>query len=185
MGMTVRAYQQKDRERCRNICHKTATAPAYVKSLDLVATLYCDYYVDHEPENCFVVTDEFDNAVGYILCAENYVDFEVGYAPYIKKAAQYSKWESFMKTVTSKFNKKLNFEYPAHLHIDILDAFQGKGAGRALVQTLINHLKAKGVKGLQLSVGGDNHGAHQFYEKMGFSLLKDYGSIGRIYGMKL
>ncbi len=183
--MTIRPYQTKDRENCRKICHITATAPAYVKNPELVATLYCDYYIDKEPDNCFVLTDEFDNAVGYILCAENEVDFEVGYKPYLDKAGKMSLSNKIGCMADSFFNRKLYKDYPAHLHIDILPAFQGKGSGKQLISTLEAHLRSKNVKGVHLGVGGDNKRAHKFYEKADYILLRNWGSLGKIYGKKL
>lgn len=183
--MSIRHYQDKDKENCRRICHLTATAPEYVKNPELVATLYCDYYVDCEPDNCFVLTDEFDNAVGYILCAENEVDFEAGYKPYLDKAGKMSLYNKIGHKADAFFNKKLYREYPAHLHIDILPAFQGKGAGKQLIATLEAHLKRKGVKAIRLGVGGDNTRAHKFYEREGYTLLRNFGSLGRVYGKKL
>lgn len=182
---SIRPYQEKDRDNCRRICHLTATAPAYVKSPELVATLYCDYYIEREPDNCFVLVDEFDNAVGYVLSAENEVDFEAGYTPYIEKAAKLSRIELIGYRLNKFVSKKIFIGYPAHLHIDILPAFQGKGSGKMLIAALEAHLKEKHVKGVHLGVGGDNKRAHKFYEREGFTLLRNYGSFGRIYGKKL
>ena len=60
--MKIRSFEEKDRENCREICLKTATDPQYVKSKELVCLLYCDYYLDNEPDNCFVLADDEDNA---------------------------------------------------------------------------------------------------------------------------
>jgi len=64
-------------------------------------------------------------------------------------------------------------DYPAHLHIDLLPSLQGKGMGRALIDTLFAELKKQGVPGLHLGVSGNNTGAVAFYRKLGFSSLKD------------
>ena len=53
------------------------------------------------------------------------------------------------------------------------------------VGNMVAHLKEKGVRGVRLGVGGDNVGAHRFYERNGFKLLKNMGSLGRIYGKEL
>jgi ribosomal protein S18 acetylase RimI-like enzyme len=65
-------------------------------------------------------------------------------------------------------------DYPAHLHIDLLPAIQGKGQGRVLIDNLFNELVKKGVSGLYLGVGSSNTGAIAFYRKMGFSVLKEH-----------
>ena len=62
--------------------------------------------------------------------------------------------------------------YPAHLHIDIDSNYQRLGIGTRLMDALINHLKAKGVKpGLMLVVGATNEQGRNFYKKYGFKEL--------------
>ncbi len=180
--MEIRKYQPKDRETCRDICHKTATAPKYVESKELVCALYCDYYVDNEGENCFVIADDEDNAVGYILCAPDQKKFDEGAKPYLKMARKMDFFESIGPTLESKFLRGVCKKYPAHLHIDILPICQGQGCGSKLIKTLEEHLKSLGIKGVRLGVGGDNTGAHRFYERNGFKLVHNLGSMGRIYG---
>lgn len=53
MTYHVRKYRESDRDAVRKICHLTATAPAYVKNPELVATLYADYYTEFEPDGIF------------------------------------------------------------------------------------------------------------------------------------
>jgi len=65
-------------------------------------------------------------------------------------------------------------EYPAHLHIDLLPSLQGKGAGRALMDTLFAELKRQKVPGLHLGVSASNTGAVAFYRKLNFSVLKEH-----------
>jgi ribosomal protein S18 acetylase RimI-like enzyme len=67
--------------------------------------------------------------------------------------------------------------YPAHLHIDLLPSLQGKGSGRALMETLFEKLTSIGCPGIQLGVSGTNIGAIGFYKKLGFAVLeeKDWG----------
>ncbi|MCL2444093.1 MAG: GNAT family N-acetyltransferase [Treponema sp.] len=69
---------------------------------------------------------------------------------------------------------KLYAEYPAHLHIDMLPCLQGKGLGRTLTDTLFAELKQRGVTGLHLGVSSSNAGAVAFYQKLGFSVLKEH-----------
>ena len=57
-------------------------------------------------------------------------------------------------------------EFPAHLHIDILANLQGKGAGKALMKRLFEHLKKNSVPGVHLGVDGANENAIGFYKKI-------------------
>ena len=62
-------------------------------------------------------------------------------------------------------------DYPAHLHIDILPEFQGKGYGRTLMTTFLGRLRDQGVKGVHLNMAKYNVRAGLFYQKMGFQRL--------------
>jgi ribosomal protein S18 acetylase RimI-like enzyme len=179
--MEIRSFDEKDRENCREICHKTATAPEYVKSKELVCLLYCDYYLDNEPDNCFVLVDNDDNAIGYILCGEKQWAYEKAMKPYLKKVRRLSFKQWLSHAVEGLLDKSVAKKYPAHLHIDILPEGQRKGYGSKLIDTLESHLKEKGVKGIRLGVGGDNEGAHKFYEAKGYTLFRNYGRAGRVY----
>ena len=62
-------------------------------------------------------------------------------------------------------------DYPAHFHVDILPEYQRMGMGGKLIDTLCDHLKQKGVKGMCLTCGPRNEKAMKFYEKYNFTLL--------------
>ena len=74
--MNIRPYEEKDTENVRFVCLDSAgkaDASKYVKNFLL--NTYCNYYIENEPQNCFVAADKNDNAVGYILCAEDFDTF--------------------------------------------------------------------------------------------------------------
>jgi GNAT superfamily N-acetyltransferase len=74
--------------------------------------------------------------------------------------------------------------YPAHLHIDLLDRFRGRGLGRALIEDLANALRSRDVPGVHLEVAADNPNAMAFYRHLGFADLEgDENSI--IMGLRL
>jgi len=58
--------------------------------------------------------------------------------------------------------------FPAHLHIDLLPVARGKGAGRRLITTWLDSLRARGVPGCHLGTFAENTGAIAFFETMGF-----------------
>jgi GNAT superfamily N-acetyltransferase len=64
--------------------------------------------------------------------------------------------------------------FPAHLHIDILPEYQGKGRGRALMNAFIAKLRENGVKGIHLIKAVENTASEIFYSKVGFSR---YGGV--------
>lgn len=182
--MQIRPYQPKDYENCRDICQFTSSLPKLSK--DTLCTLYCEYYIENEPENAFVLADDDDNCIGYIICAENYKKFIKGFkATKLKKLKQLCPKEARMKRVSFLMDRIAGRKYPAHLHIDLMPEGRNKGYGTEMINTLIAHLKAKGVKGLHLGVGASNTAAHRFYERNGFKRFAHFKNIACIYCMNL
>lgn len=64
-------------------------------------------------------------------------------------------------------------DHPAHLHIDLLPRLQGTGAGRRLMDTVIDESFDRGVPGVFLGVGKDNAHAAGFYRHLGFTTLAE------------
>ncbi|KAH7410477.1 GCN5-related N-acetyltransferase-like protein [Phaeosphaeria sp. MPI-PUGE-AT-0046c] len=63
-------------------------------------------------------------------------------------------------------------KYPAHVHIDILPEFQGKGYGRKLVEAWCEKVREEGATGVHLDMVKDNVGGRKFYEKVGFGVCE-------------
>jgi ribosomal protein S18 acetylase RimI-like enzyme len=63
-------------------------------------------------------------------------------------------------------------ECPAHLHIDLLPAAQGRGWGRALMRAFGARAVAAGAGGIHLRLDQANTGAIAFYERLGFTMLE-------------
>jgi ribosomal protein S18 acetylase RimI-like enzyme len=75
-------------------------------------------------------------------------------------------------------------EYPAHLHIDLLERTRGRGLGRMLIERLLVDLRARGIPGVHLGVDDQNTNGIGFYEHLGFhELTREPG--GLIMGMRL
>ena len=156
----------------------------------LFGLLFCLYYVDYEPENCFMAVEEkTEQVVGYILSS---FDSE-------KQAIQFRK-EMIKKIVLRAFSltlwrytrtfrvfwhfkkvfqeepkifneKELLAPYPAHLHIDILPEYHRQGIGTKLMKRLENHFKNHEVTGVHLGTSERNLKAIAFYQKLGFSII--------------
>jgi len=182
---TIRPYRPEDRERIRHICLVNAGNPRTKKQQRFILTTYCDYYLECEPQNCFVAANDADEAIGYTYCAENYAVFAKRFEQvFLPRAAELGEakrrdaWDSYAA------HGRFSAEYPAHMHIDILDDYQRRGLGSRLVDTLREHLKAKGIPGLMLTVGASNKQGINFYNKYGFEVLeKSAGDVAM--GLKL
>lgn len=173
----IKLFETKYAEDVRQVCANTGPVAARTDPVERekVITVYCDYYWQNEPENVFVLVDENDTAQGYILCAENAKKYRKGFAPYMQKLRKHGLRECFItwgeQVIYSFFSKK----YPAHLHIDINKPFRGNGNGSRMMETLLSHLKSKGIKGVMLIVGSYNTKAVRFYKRNGFRVLCSLG----------
>ena len=169
----IRPYDKKDRERVRQICLKNADclyAPEDTKKYILL--MYCDYYIEQEPENCFVAVDANDNAVGYIICAEDYERYARTFrAHYLPEADAISLRRFVEARLDLLSHSMFKSVYPAHFHIDIDEDHQREGLGTLLVAALKLHLKRKNINGMMLVCGADNKQAINFYKKNGFKTL--------------
>jgi ribosomal protein S18 acetylase RimI-like enzyme len=183
--INVRPYQDKDFENCLKICRDTSSLKRNEKWDKIVTTLYCEYYVKEEPQNCFVAVNENDEAIGYIICAEDYNKFKKDFKKkYFSKLRKLSIGQVIEKRLSFVFDKKIAKVYPAHLHIDIIDGYQRMGVGSRLMNTLVEHLKNKGVKGVHLGCGASNEKGCNFYKKYGFTLLRTAAGVNE-FGLKL
>lgn len=62
--------------------------------------------------------------------------------------------------------------WPAHLHIDLLPEWQGRGYGRKLMRTLLAALAERGVPAVHLVMTVANKPARAFYGRMGFEEIE-------------
>jgi len=64
---------------------------------------------------------------------------------------------------------------PFGMVCDVLvrEDYRGHGAGEALLQTAIGWLRSRGIKDIYLESGKDNHAAHRFFQKRGFTHVSE------------
>ena len=85
--LSVRKYEESDRAGVHFICHNSE-GPDEVPDFStgqFYHNTFCNYYIDHEPENCFVIDDN-GRAVGYLICAENFYKFKEIFVKYFSEA---------------------------------------------------------------------------------------------------
>jgi len=151
---------------------------------DLLGEIYVSPYVIYQPDFSFVLLDD-DKAVGYLLAALDTKKFEEilvkEYWPQLKnKYAQLSdaitkKDQDLLKELDRQgFSpKNLTDIYPSHLHIDIIDGYQGKGFGKTMIAFLLDKLKAAGSNGVHLHMAASNDRARYFYKSFGFNEISE------------
>ena len=160
----------------------------------LLGEVYLGAYLELAPELAFVLTNDDDAPVGYVLGAADTAAFEdqseTSWWPAL--AEQYPR-DTFpegtpdarlvnMIHQPSRMDQSVIAGYPAHLHVDLLPQGQGGGNGRRLMETLFTALREQNVEGIHLGVSLENTQAIGFYQHLGFTQLTDDGVF---WGMKL
>ncbi len=176
---TIRRMRADDIKDVEYVCRMTAGE----KSINdeavgrLMSSMFSTYYARECYDSCFVLVDESDKAVGYILCEPDYRRFSKVFrkvdVPEIYKLDKKSGRRSWFFPVPYTF---YSCKYPAHLHIDLLPEYQNGGYGSKMIQMLLEDLKSKNIKGVMLIAGIWNHGAIRFYKRNGFkTIFKGFG----------
>ncbi len=183
--MKIRKFLPKDYEQVVNICimDKDDTHPEEL--WEYVKIMFCHYYIEQEPDCCFVAVDDNDVPFGYIYGAKDFDNYYKNFQPYLKKISEINSSLYLADAQVEIYNHKIyKDEYPAHLHIDLLPGTRSTGTGSRLMESFCEYLKSLGIEGVMLIVGYENEGARRFYEKNGFRLL-DCKKSGAAYGKKL
>ncbi|MEV8252695.1 GNAT family N-acetyltransferase [Rhodoglobus sp. NPDC076762] len=179
------------------VCRETADAGADGSALyanpDLLGHIYVGPYLAGAPDFAFVIADELGVA-GYVLGAADTREFEQWqereWWPVLREQYPATSGSSLDDELVAHLHAPVTApadvvqNHPAHLHIDLLPRVQGTGSGRALIETLFAALRARGVNGVHLGVGEDNHNAIAFYRHLGFVELAR-GTDSIYMGMEL
>jgi ribosomal protein S18 acetylase RimI-like enzyme len=181
----IRPYRSGDLAAVYDICVRTADggedARGQYSDDDLVGDVFAAPYVTLEPDLAFVI-DDGGEAVGYVLGTADTTTFVQRYAAEWIPAVgdKYPAPPVPPRTTSEDMIALLHHpermlvpgidlaSYPAHLHIDLLPAAQGRGYGRKLIERFTGALDAPGV---HLGVRTTNVKARGFYARLGFEPL--------------
>ena len=186
---SIRPYRPQDRQAVREICADTAffgePSEAFFEDRDLFNDLFSTYYTDFEPESLFVA--DFGGRAGGCLmgCLETRRHDRLWLGRIIPATVGrmlVRRYRLGRKTLRLSLRSAQAFFrgdfpgadhalYPAHLHINLAAPYRGQGAGRALMNTYFEYLRAQGVPGVHLETSTLNVVAQGLYESMGFELL--------------
>ena len=171
---TIRPLRLTDTAAVEYVCRMTA-GPTFQNDPVLgyrLARMFSTYYARECYDSSFVLVDDNDTVVGYVLCEPNYKRFHKVFrkvdVPEIKKLDKSSGKQAWLFPIPYDV---FGWKYPAHLHIDILDEYQSQGYGGQLMEALFTELKERKVKGVMLQAHLSNVGAIRFYERLGFKML--------------
>jgi ribosomal protein S18 acetylase RimI-like enzyme len=191
----IRSYRPTDLDAVYDICVRTANSGGDARgdTIDdrLVGDIFAAPYVTLEPEHAFVIDDGDGNAVGYVLGTADTPTFVRRFreewlplvkarypAPNDPPATRSDFWLGLALAPERMLIPELA-GYPAHLHIDLLPDWQGKGFGRGLMDAFLTSLREAGVGRVHLGMARDNHGARAFYDRLGFTEIPvpDSGAV--------
>jgi ribosomal protein S18 acetylase RimI-like enzyme len=191
--ITVRPYHPRDRQAVVTICHRTGyfgeDAAPYFGDAELFGLLFTAYYMECEPQNCFVADDN-STAVGYIIGSADTgaqrEAFDRLIVPRIVRRAftrtlfrhPGDVWFLLGLTDHADYEKKLYTEdlvtsFPAHLHMNVLPEYQRRGLGSRLMERFLSAMREAGAPGVHLVTSTENKKALPFYQKEGFVLFKE------------
>ena len=190
----IRLYRGGDREAMFDICMRTAEAGGDARHLyqdqDLMPNIFAAPYVHLEPELAFML-DNGTHAVGYVVGTSDTQRFVKEYrerwlplvrdrhpAPVSEPTTRDEHMAALLHWPERMIVPELA-DYPAHLHIDVLPEYQGRGYGRALMFTLFDALAKAGAPRVHLAMVSVNTKARAFYDRIGFRelLVKDAGRL--------
>lgn len=174
--MEIRKYKTSDKSQLQYICKETAwdSYKSNDKKLRSVVIMFNDYFTENESENIFVLADDNDNAVGYIICSTDYEKFiKLNSTIYSKKLLKTCPSQIFFFKLFLHHFKKIK-SIPIHFHIDILPQYQRQGWGTKLLDALCEHLKSQGYNHLSGCCINKNSQGYRMYMKYGFKEICHY-----------
>lgn len=180
----IRPYRPEDRPALDDICIRTAhhgedSRPHYADP-GIFPVTFAAPYAHLEPDLVFVLDDGHGRAVGYILGTDDTPRFAEAFrATWLPLVAdRYPEPLRPPRTPDEAMAGLLHHPerivlpelaaHPAHLHIDLLPDWQGRGHGRRLMRTFLGVLQGRGVPAVHLSMATSNTRARAFYDRMGF-----------------
>jgi ribosomal protein S18 acetylase RimI-like enzyme len=190
----IRRYEPHDLAAVYDVCVRTADAGSDARGMyssdDLMPDLFAGPYLYFEPELAFVLAHDA-RAVGYVIGTADTATFVRRYREeWIPRLADRypvppeppaTREETML--ALHHFPERMVWaeltDYPAHLHIDLLPSFQRSGHGRALIETFLSAVAARGACGVHVCVAAENPRALVFYAKVGFVelLVPDPGPV--------
>lgn len=183
----LRAVRRSDDAALSEICLRTADHGADATGIfdddEIWGAVFALPYAERHPDLAFVVADEEDRAIGYVVAAPDTDAFEEWFRSewwprFAVRWPEPSPDDASRQAATLRYaygrgpgREPLAERHPAHLHIDLLPAAQGQGWGRRLIDRALDQLRASGVSGLHLVASAANAGALAFYDRLGFGRL--------------
>ena len=184
-AVQIRDYRPADRPRVRHICHATGYMGEPIdwawSDVESFADMYSGYYTDHEPESISLVEHDGE-VIGYLLgCLDSRraasatavaARHAVGRLLLLRPGTARFIWRGVADLLRGGARGRArpfwDPRWPAHLHIDLLPAARGHGAGRLLMERWMTRLGELSVPGVHLGTFLENRPAIAFFQRLGF-----------------
>jgi ribosomal protein S18 acetylase RimI-like enzyme len=168
-------------------------ASAIYRDPDLISHIYVGPYIVRQQGTQLVLVDDAGVA-GYLLSADDTLDFEAWaeqeWWPPLRERYPLREDDTpdaeLIRLIHApeRTPRELAQDYPAHLHIDLMERARGQGWGRGLIERLLTDLRERGNPGVHLGVDAANHNAIGFYRHLGFrNVAREPGEL--IMGLRL
>ena len=191
MAILIRPFEPRDRHAIRTLACDTADRGRPIDHLfrdrELVADLITRYYTDAEPQATWVAEDG-GALIGYVTgCLDS------------RRYRRAMAWRIAPRAVLAAVGRGILWApqtwrfvwvgaqslclgglwrsvplgtYPAHLHVNLRQAYRSQRVGRQLVEAFLTQLQQAGVRGIHVAVREDNVTACAFFTGLGFA---DFG----------
>lgn len=188
-NLTIRQFKPSDRPAVRDIAWNTAffgePADNYCDAREIISDILTEYFTDYEPESTFIA-ELNRTVVGYLTGTVQESQFATTFrrkilpqviAKIIFSLTLFNKKNlRFLERAFISFSRgefklpqSLTADYPAVLHINVMNGYRNLDLGSKLMQTYFDYLIRCGVPGVHLGTISDK--AAKFFEKHGFRLL--------------
>ncbi|GGO85638.1 GNAT family N-acetyltransferase [Wenjunlia tyrosinilytica] len=195
----IRPARPGDRDALYDICLRTGDAggdaTGLVRDPELLGHIWAGPYPELYPDLAFVLEDD-EGVAGYCVGAADTEEFiSAFHRDWLPRLAgshpapsgpPANRDEELLRALHHPEEVfRVFFDgYPAHLHINLLPRAQGRGGGRALIETQCEALRERGCEGVHLGVRRSNTRARAFYAHVGFKELHEHAD-GFYFGRTL
>lgn len=172
----IKKYKPDFQQELHEICLGASSNPNRNEAEQILLFLsYNDYYTAYEPQHVLIAYDtQKKKAAGYILgCFDPDLFMQKMQEIYIPQIEKLNAKKAKQMQEEVFYYKKMAKDYPVHLHIDLLDEYQGKHIGTKLMESLLALAKEQKKNGVILGVSKNRPGAIAFYKKCGFVILDE------------
>ena len=201
--LTFRKAVPQDEEALYAICLATGDAGKDASHLyadeKLVGNIYAVPYLHLCPDSAFVAED-WEGICGYIVGATDTAAYQerLEQAWWPKLRELYPLAEEEANALLEEHRKRVAFihqpspmpasvlqNYPAHIHMNLLERARGTGGGCRLLSMWVEMARSNNIRGIHLGANPENHNGIAFWQARGFSPLAGMPAGTAWFGMSL